>query len=66
MSEDKITVGGRCVFCGGSHAIEVPFEGYLLWEQGELVQKAFPNMGSDDREFLISGICPACQAKFFK
>ena len=28
------------------------------WRNGELIQRAMPNLSADDREFLITGITP--------
>ena len=28
------------------------------WENGELIQNAFPNLNSDEREFLLTGMTP--------
>jgi len=29
-----------------------------LWEQGELVQNAMPELSADEREFIMTGITP--------
>jgi hypothetical protein len=29
-----------------------------LWQSGELIQAAMPNLSADDREFLMTGITP--------
>lgn len=49
-----------CPFCGKTHYIEVKAKDYLAWQNGELVQDAFPYLSADEREMLISGICPSC------
>ena len=36
------------------------------WQRGTLIQNAFPDMSADDRERLITGICPSCRKKLFK
>jgi len=28
------------------------------WENGELIQNAFPNLNGDEREFLLTGMTP--------
>jgi hypothetical protein len=38
-------------------------EAYRKYEQGMAVQDAFPDRSADDREFLITGICPECWDK---
>lgn len=54
-----------CPFCGVESVISVFEDDYLAWEQGALVQDAFPYLSADDREMLISGICPTCWEKTF-
>jgi hypothetical protein len=38
---------------------------YWDWQDGALAQDAFPYLSADDRELLISGICPTCWEKSF-
>ena len=38
---------------------------YLDWSEGELVQIAFPYLSAEERETLISGICPKCWDETF-
>ena len=61
----NIIVGGHCVFCGKGHKVAVPKAGFEAWQNGELIQKALPEASATVREFLISGICPECQASIF-
>jgi len=62
---DKKTVYVTCPFCGDTTKVVVDADGYREWENGELVQVALPNLSADDREVLISGICPPCWDKQF-
>ena len=55
----------RCPFCGLTHNVNVPFDGYLAWDNGELIQDAMPMLSAVEREQLISHFCPACQKKIF-
>ena len=55
-----------CHFCGHSHEVEVNDMDYLDWQDGELVQNAFPYLSAGEREMLVSGICPTCWDKMFK
>ena len=55
----------KCPWCGEEHEVEVPFEGYLAWKHGELIQVAMPQLSADEREMLISGVCPECWKKAF-
>lgn len=49
-----------CPFCKKEQRKEFPRDAYLRYEQGAHVQDCFPDMTPDDREFLITGICPTC------
>ena len=55
-----------CPFCGEIHIILVDAIDYDAWESGgALAQEAFPYLSADEREMLISGICPTCWDKMF-
>ena len=55
-----------CPFCGEVHTVTVDAIDYLAWENGDvLAQNAFPYLSADEREMLISGICPKCWEKTF-
>ena len=54
-----------CVFCGKVHSVEVMEYEFRLWREGALIQEAMPDTSVEDREFLISGICPKCQKDIF-
>jgi hypothetical protein len=56
----EICVVTYCPFCGKAHEIEVNEIDYLDWKDGMLAQEAFPYLSADEREMLISGICPDC------
>jgi len=56
----EICVVTYCPFCGKAHEIEVNEIDYLDWQDGMLAQEAFPYLSADEREMLISGICPDC------
>lgn len=47
-------------FTGMQTTLEVPCtpEQLAAWEQGELIQRAMPNVPAELREFVISGITP--------
>ena len=61
----EITVVTYCPFCGKGHEIEVNEMDYLDWKDGALAQEAFPYLSAEDREMLISGICPDCWDSMF-
>lgn len=55
-----------CPFCGKTHFVGLPFEAFISWMyNGVSVQDAFPELPADDRERLISGICPECWEEAF-
>lgn len=56
----EVCVVTRCPFCGRGNEVEVNESDYWDWDDGELVQDAFPYLSADEREMLISGICPTC------
>ena len=65
-----ITSNIECYVCQQKHVVIVPDDvfnitmvGLAQWQSGEyLIQDALPFMSPDDREILISGISPSCQA----
>lgn len=61
----EVCVVTYCPFCGKAHEIEVNEIDYLDWQDGEHAQNAFPYLSADEREMLISGICPTCWDKMF-
>ena len=61
----EVCVITRCPFCGRGNEVEVNEADYWDWDDGELVQVAFPYLSAEEREMLISGICPTCWNKTF-
>lgn len=61
----EVCVITRCPFCGRENEVEVNESDYWDWDGGELAQIAFPYLSADEREMLISGICPTCWDKMF-
>lgn len=56
----------KCPFCHKYHLVEVDIKDFYAWHDGEkLVQDAFPYLSANEREMLISGICPTCWDKMF-
>jgi hypothetical protein len=47
------------------HPIIVDSSGYRRWNNGTMIQYAFPHLSANDRERLISGICTPCWDKMF-
>ena len=65
MFNDAIYVGRNCPFCDEYHEVLVSEANYAEWQGGELAQNAFPYLTADEREILISGICPDCWGRMF-
>ncbi len=61
----EVCVVTRCPFCGRGNEVEVNENDYWDWQDGELAQIAFPYLSADEREMLISGICPTCWDSMF-
>lgn len=60
------TVHIICPFCRREHYVEdVPVRGFDRWQDGELIQRALPDLTPTQREQLISNLCPDCQRKVF-
>lgn len=56
-------VKGVCVVSGesystSSHDSEELTNAIISWSGGNLAQRAFPFFSTEEREFIISGICP--------
>lgn len=56
-----------CPFCGKVSTIKLDIEktklfdkGMEAYQNGALMQNAFPFLSADERELLISGMCPKC------
>ena len=61
----RINIEIICPFCGAEHSIEVDLAQFEAWQNGELIQRAMPDLTPTEREQLISRMCPKCQAEVF-
>ena len=61
----RVLIKKACPFCGREFQNAFPAEGYRKWREGALIQDALPDCTADEREFLITGICPECWGKTF-
>lgn len=58
---ETVRVAIVCPLCNGTpHRMLLPTPAFRSWCSGTMVQDAFPQLDADDRERLISGICPPC------
>ena len=60
-----VKVNVTCPICGHIHTVWCAREGFFRWQSGALVQDALPELSATEREQLLSGFCPECQARFF-
>lgn len=58
-------VAVQCRMCHEVHFIDVPIDGFVAWQSGELIQDALPELSADQRELLISGTCGMCWSDMF-
>lgn len=49
-----------CSECGETASLTVKREGYEKWKAGEFIQRALPELSSDERELLMTGTHSAC------
>jgi len=57
----KIKIFRDCPFCGKPSTVLVDADKYITWIKGQgLIQNIFPELTSDERECLLSGICKDC------
>lgn len=55
-----------CVICGRIHEpVVLDAEKYYRWKGGDRIQDVFTEMTENQREILISGICPECWDELF-
>lgn len=65
INHKEVCIITTCPFCGHANEVEVNEADYWDWQDGALVQDAFPYLSADEREMLISGICPTCWEQTF-
>lgn len=65
MITENTSIEIRCPICRNFTIITVKTVDFVLWMDGENAQKAFPYLSPNEREALISGICPDCWDKMF-
>ena len=56
--DGTITLYGPCAVTGENYSVTVKAENLAAYDAGEYVQRAFPDLSKDDREFIISGTSP--------
>ena len=67
MVETFTTLERDCPRCGVKQYINVNAGDYNAWIDGEgYIQNLMPYLSADEREALISGLCPTCWDKQFE
>lgn len=62
---ESILLSTNCRLCKDDYLIEVKKKDYHNYQNGELIQKAFPYLKPEYRELLISQTCDDCWNKMF-
>ena len=65
MTVISVKVSVTCPFCGKENFLTLSAKDFNAWQEGELVQNAFPYLDANERELLVSGICSECWEKTF-
>lgn len=67
MRENKgdYAILATCPFCGNLNVVTVNEDDFWNWQNGTLIQDAFPYLTADEREIIKTGICPKCWDSMF-
>ena len=55
----------KCPKCGHEDAVFVRSSDVKKYEDGALIQNAFPYLNNNQRELIKTGICSPCWSKMF-
>lgn len=64
-TEAQLEIHTSCPNCKQKQTIVVSRDGYNRWKAGEFIQEALPKLTADQREALMTGICPKCWDEMF-
>ena len=59
LSDGRVEARRRCQVTGDLFIITVDAQALIEWREGKLIQDAFPQLGKDEREILMTGYTPA-------
>lgn len=62
---DTYSVYRQCPVCKTPRTLVVSYKAFCNWRSGTLIQLAFPDLSSSDREFLQTGTCDPCWKKMW-
>lgn len=67
VEQNTMEIETGCPFCGKASTIQVIFDDFVDWRyEGKCAQDAFPYLSPEQREQIISGICPTCWKDMFE
>ncbi len=58
--DNAVTVQLQCRLCKRERSLTLPLDGFRQFARGVPAQLAYPDVSAEDREQLISGVCPTC------
>lgn len=64
-TNNLVHVKRKCRSCHEVTLFSLDCDALARWQEGTLIQDAFPHLTADQRELLISGICGKCFDKMF-
>ena len=59
LSDGRVEARRRCQVSGDLFIIRGDAQALIEWREGKLIQEAFPQLGKDEREILMTGYTPA-------
>ena len=65
LSDRTVEIKKPCVRCTRHHTVVIKAQAFVDWQDGALIQDVCPELSPEEREFLISTLCPTCQKEFF-
>lgn len=66
IDKDLIEVTKTCPICGKQNTVKVHPVSMMAYENGALLQDAFPSLTPAEREIIKTGICSDCWDEMFK
>ena len=60
MQQKTVKLEQVCPYCQEPQSVVVSADGLRRWREGELIQRALPELSADERELLLTGICAEC------
>jgi len=62
----QYTIVIDCAECERTFPVTADIDGFQRWIDGELIQRALPELSVEDRELLISQTCGECFTDMFE